>query len=78
MDCYAIATRIDGQCGSAHKKSYPNYPYDAPSGAVLCDAGSASMVNTRRDDNYSWSCYGKNNGSTASCYAIIPKNDGKC
>ena len=57
---------VNGACGSGHATT--PLVTTAPSVGVLCTAGSASVV-TSGVSAFTWSCAGRNGGTTASCSA---------
>ena len=65
---------INGQCGLANGSNF--YP-DPPSGATLCSVGGASsVVLSSPIGPWTWTCYGINSGSSASCAATYYSSGG--
>ena len=59
-------TATDGACGSSNGGSFTSAP-----STNLCSTGTASSVsdNPLTQPRYTWSCFGANGGTTASCSA---------
>jgi hypothetical protein len=64
---------INGQCGSANGGTFETAP-----ASNLCSAGNASSVTgSTQTYTWDWTCYGINEGSSASCSANMKVN-GQC
>ncbi len=56
---------VNGQCGPANGGSYASGPTSG-----FCSSGLVTLASGSHPWN--WSCLGKNGGTTASCYALMP------
>lgn len=63
VGCSATKLVVHGQCGSAH-----GVPTSTAPTTGLCLRGTASPV-VDATTEWTWSCYGANTGSTATCHA---------